>query len=108
MASIVLLVAGALFYLQFGLQALVQFFPQGVLALVGAMALGWGAFRMLRRHPASPIVFLGTVPLLALHAVMTLIERDELPFLVGSSLVPVIAAAAWLISRDSQASPGST
>lgn len=98
-ASLVLLVLSALFYLQFGLQALIHFLPQGLLALVGAIALGWGAVLSFRGRSASAIVFIGAVPLLLLHAVMTLVEPGELPFLIGSTPVPLIAGAVWLVSR---------
>jgi hypothetical protein len=94
---LILLVAIALFYLQFGLQALTQF-----LALVGAIALGRGAVRSYRGHSVLAIVFIGTVPLLLLHAVMTLLEPGELPFLIGSAPVPVLAGAVWLITGSSR------
>jgi hypothetical protein len=99
---LILLVAIALFYLQFGLQALTQFLPQGALALVGAIALGRGAVRSYRGHSVLAIVFIGTVPLLLLHAVMTLLEPGELPFLIGSAPVPVLAGAVWLITGSSR------
>ena len=99
-AGLILLVASALYYLQFGLQALIHFLPQGTMALVGALALGWGAVRIFRRRPSSAIAFLGTIPLLLLHAVMTLVEPGELPFLIGSIPVPLVAGAAWLVGRS--------
>lgn len=93
----------ALFYLQFGLQALFQFPPQGILALVGAFGLARAAFLTVRRRrPVSALVFVGTVPLLVLHAVMTLIEPGELPFLIGSAPVPVVAGGAWLTKGASR------
>lgn len=73
-------IRSALFYLQFGLQALVHFLPQGILALVGAFALGRAALLSARRRPVSALVFVGTIPLLVLHAVLTLIDPGELPF----------------------------
>lgn len=97
---ILLLGAFALFYLRFGLQALAHFLPQGALSLVGAIALGWGALRISRREPASVIVLSGTVPVLLLHAVMTFQDAGELPFLIGSAPVPVLAGALWLASRE--------
>jgi hypothetical protein len=98
-AGALLLALAALFYLQFGLQALVNFVPQGVLALLGAFALGRGAYLRLRGERVAFVVFLGTVPLLLLHAVMTLIESGELPFLIGSAPVPVVAGVVWLKQR---------
>lgn len=95
-AGTLLLGLAALFYLQFGLQALVHFPPQGILALVGALALGRAAFLCLRRRPVSALVFGGTVPILVLHAVLTLIDPGELPFLIGSAPIPVVAGVAWL------------
>lgn len=91
-----LLGLAALFYLQFGLQALVHYLPQGILALVGALALGRAAFLCLRRRPASALAFGGTIPVLVLHAVMTLMDPGELPFLIGSIPIPVVAGVAWL------------
>ncbi|MGH9195085.1 MAG: hypothetical protein ACRD1T_05015, partial [Acidimicrobiia bacterium] len=91
LASLVLLAFLALFYLQFGLQALSQFLPQGIATLVGAVGLGWGAVLTIRRRAASAVVLLGTLPVLILHAVMTLIDRRELAFLIGSLPVPVVA-----------------
>lgn len=96
-----LLGAVALFYLQFGLQALFQFPPQGGLALVGALALGWAAARTAGEWPRSAIVLAGTLPLLVLHAVMTLVDPGELPFLIGSAPVPTIAGAIWISTRSS-------
>lgn len=46
--SVLLLAVVGLFYLQFGLQALVHFVPQGILSLVGGIALLWGAVRRAR------------------------------------------------------------
>ena len=100
LVGIVLLVLAALFYLQFGLQALLQFPPQGILALVGALALGRASFLRLRRKRVSALVFFGTTPLLVLHAVMTLIEPGELPFLIGSAPIPAGAGVAWLNQRS--------
>jgi peptidoglycan/LPS O-acetylase OafA/YrhL len=96
-----LLGALALFYLQFGLQALFQSPPQGVLTLVGAVALGWAAVRAPREWSRSALVLAGTLPLLVLHAVFTLFDPGELPFLIGSAPVPVIAGAVWLLTRSS-------
>jgi len=98
-ASIMALVLLALFYLQFGLQALFQSPPQGILSLVGCVALFWGAVRTFRRRLAAPIVFLGNVPLLLFHAVFTLVDPGELPFLIGSLPVPLAAGAVWLVGR---------
>ncbi len=98
-ASVIALALLALFYLQFGIQALFQYPPQGILSLVGCVALFWGAVRTFRRRPAAAIVFMGTVPILLLHAVLTLVEPGELPFLIGSLPVPLAAGAMWLVGR---------
>ena len=95
-AGTLVLGLAALFHLQFGLQALVHYLPQGVLTLVGAFALSRAALLCLRRRPVSAVVFLGTIPILVLHAVMTLMEPGELPFLIGSTPIPVVAGVAWL------------
>ena len=84
----------ALFYLQFGLQALVHYLPQGALSLVGAGALGWGAVHRMRARPASAVVLAGTLPILVLHGAMTLDDPGEMPFLIGSIPVPAAAAIA--------------
>jgi hypothetical protein len=99
-AGFIALVVFGLFYLQFGLQALVNYVPQGLLALVGGVALVWGGARLLRRSPVSSFVFLGTVPIALLHGLMTLIDVGELPFLIGSAPVPIFAAAAWMVGRQ--------
>ncbi len=95
-ALTLLFILAALFYLQFGLQALVHFLPQGILALVGAFALGRAALLSVHRRPVSALVFVGTIPLLVLHAGLTLLDAGELPFLIGSAPIPVVAGAAWL------------
>jgi hypothetical protein len=100
LAAVAVLVLGCLYYLQFGLQALVHHLPQGILALVGAIALGWGAVRSARGQQAASVVFLGTVPVLVLHAAMTLEDRGELPFLIGSVPAPAVAAIAWVLRRS--------
>lgn len=96
------LVVAALFYLQFGLQALVHYLPQGALSLVGAATLGWGAALRMRWKPASSVVLVGTFPILALHAALTLIDPGEMPFLIGSIPVPVAAAIALIRGRDAR------
>lgn len=101
-ARLVLLGASGLYYLQFGLQALSQHLPQGALTLIGAAALIWGAIRTFRGRNSAAIVFLGTLPLLLLHAAMTWQDPGELPFLIGSAPVPVLAGAVWLFSRLSR------
>lgn len=98
-ATVIVLALACLFYLQFGLQALAHHLGQGVLSLVGAFALGFGTVRHARARPAAPVVFLGTLPVLMLHAVMTLEDPGELPFLVGSVPAPFIAGVAWLSDR---------
>lgn len=93
------LVAAALFYLQFGLQALVHDLAQGILSLVGAAALGWGVARRARGERSAGVVLVGTLPILALHAAMTLDDPGEMPFLIGSAPVPIAAAVATIIER---------
>lgn len=109
-AIMVVLVAASLYYLQFGLQALAHHVLQGALALVGAAALGWGVVRCARREPAAPVVFLGTLPVLVFHAVLTIEDPGEMPFLVGSIPAPLIAGIAWLLrlSRGPGPRPSST
>lgn len=97
---IVALTLAALFYIQFGLQALAHYVPQGALALVGGAALIAGIVRRVRRHSAAGIALAGTLPVLALHLWMTLEDPGELPFLIGSIPVPMIAAVAFLLSRS--------
>lgn len=92
--------AAGLYYLQFGLQALFHYIPQGVLALLGAFALMWGAVRTMRRVPASLLVLVGTLPMLLLHGAMTVADPGELPFLIGSIPVPLVAGIAWLVGRQ--------
>jgi hypothetical protein len=99
LAAVAVLVLGCLFYLQFGLQALAHHLPQGILALVGATALGWGAVRSGRGRQAASVVFLGTVPVLVLHAAVTLEDPGELPFFIGSVPAPTVAAIAWGLRR---------
>ncbi len=93
----------SLYYLQLGLQALDDFLPQGILSLVGAFALGWGTLLTFQRRPASGIVFLGTLPILFLHAKTTADDPGELPFLIGSLPVPLIAGLVWLVVRRAAA-----
>lgn len=90
--SVLCLAGAGLFYLQFGLQALAHHVPQGILSLVGAVALLWGAVRRARGTAASGVVLIGTLPILVLHGVMTLEDPGELPFLIGSIPVPLVAA----------------
>jgi hypothetical protein len=96
---IAVIVLVALFYLQFGLQALVHFWLQGALTLFGAAALAWGAARKVKGSTAALVVLVGTVPVFILHGVMTVVEPGELPFLVGSVPVPLVAGLAWLWGR---------
>lgn len=96
--SVIALTLLGLFYLQFGLQALFQYVPQGVLSLVGAVFLGWGVVLTFQRRPASGRVFWGTVPIFLLHVVATLMDPGELPFLIGSAPVPIVAGLIWLIN----------
>jgi hypothetical protein len=103
MAAALVLLLVCLFYLQFGLQALAHHVPQGVLSLVGALALGLGAVGAARRRTAALTVFLGTLPVLLLHAAMFLDDAGELPFLIGSVPAPTIAGVTWLWRRRSSA-----
>lgn len=89
----------ALFYLQFGLQALPHYPPQGALALLGAAALGWGSARLLKAAPAAKVTFLGTVPIALLHAIATILDPGELLFLLASLPVPVVAGPVWIAHR---------
>ncbi len=98
-AIVITLVLLGLFYLQFGLQALFHSPPQGILSLVGCVALFLGAVRVFRRRPAAAIVFLGNVPIVLFHAVYTLVDPGELPFLIASLPVPLAAGAMWLVGR---------
>ena len=98
--SVACLVVAGLFYLQFGLQALAHHVPQGILSLVGAAALLWGAARRWRGTIASGVVLFGTLPILVLHAVVTLEDPGELPFLLGSIPVPLLATLFLLGSRQ--------
>ena len=104
--TIIALVLLGHFYLQFGLQALFQFVPQGVLSLVGAVFLGWGAVLTFQRRPASGKVFWGTVPILLFHVVATLVDTGELPFLIGSLPVPIVAGLIWFIRRRPDSAEG--
>lgn len=108
--AVLCLVLAGLFYLQFGLQALAHHVPQGVLALVGAAALFWGAVRVGRGRTASGVVLLGTVPILGLHAFVTLEDQGELPFLIGSIPVPLVSALILLARRilGESLTPGGT
>lgn len=99
--SVISLVGAGLFYLQFGLQALVHHLPQAILSLVGAAALLWGAVLRARGTSASAVVLVGTLPILGLHAVMTLEDPGELPFLIGSIPVPLVAAVFLGVRRSS-------
>lgn len=99
--AVVAMVFASLYYLQFGLQALVHYLPQGLLALVGAVALGYGAARAWRRRSASAFVAAGTAPLLLLHLVLTIQDPGELPFLIGSIPAPLVSGIAWIRSRRS-------
>jgi uncharacterized membrane protein HdeD (DUF308 family) len=96
---VVVLALLALYYLQFGVQALAHFIPQGILALVGGVALGWAAVRAARRRASSSIVFWGTLPMLILHLAMTIEDPGEMPFLLGSIPVPLVAGVAWVVLR---------
>lgn len=92
--------AAALFYLQFGVQAMFNFIPQGALAIAGAVAIAWAGVRMVRCASWPFLLFWGTLPLLVLHAVMTVIEPGELPFLIGSAPVPMVAGIFWFSGRN--------
>lgn len=98
-ATTIILVAVCLFHLQFGLPALAHDIVQGILSLIGAAALGWGAVRHARRRAASWIVLTGTLPVLVYHGALTFEDPGELPFLVASIPVPLIAAARESVRR---------
>jgi hypothetical protein len=98
--TVVLLVAATLFYLQFGLQALAHYIPQGTLSLLGAAGLGWGVVRRLRGRPWAVVVLACTAPILVLHAAMTLDDSGEMPFLIGSIPVPAAALVATRSARS--------
>ncbi|HVL91532.1 MAG TPA: hypothetical protein VM841_15000 [Actinomycetota bacterium] len=94
---VILLIFGALFYLQFGLQSLTMHMLQAVSVLIGAAGLGWAAAAAIRRRPAAGIALWGTMPALLVHAGMTIQDSGELPFLIGSIPAPLIAGGALLI-----------
>ena len=89
----------ALFYLQFGLQALAHHLPQGALAVLGAVALAWGSARFVKRAPAAKSICLGTMPIALLHVVVTISDPGELGYLLGSLPVPVVAGSVWVAHR---------
>jgi hypothetical protein len=105
----VALVAVALFYLQFGVSAIGQWPPQAALVFLGVAALGVGAWRTLNGRAAARIVCLGTAPLWIMQILATAVVDDESPaFIVGTGVVPLIAAIVWLTHRRPRvaASPG--
>ena len=96
----VLLVFATLFYLQFGAQAIPHSAPQAALTFLGAMGLGWAAFRMARGQRAEGTVWLATMPLFLFQIVATFVIADESPiFLVGAGVAPLVAGLFWLIRR---------
>ncbi len=97
--GIVLLAFLPLFYLQFAVHAIFMVPSQGMMTLIAAGALGLGTSRMFRRQWASGIVFLGTIPLFLYHIPWTIIDPGEMPFLIGSAMVPALAGLAWLFRR---------
>lgn len=99
-----LLVFAALFYVQFGAHAILQSAPQAALTFLGAMALGWAAFRVVRGERAAGTVWLATMPLFVFQIVGTLLIPDESPiFIVGAGIAPVLAGMFWLVRRPRRA-----
>jgi hypothetical protein len=104
LASAVLIFA-TLFYLQFGAQAILQSAPQAALTFLGAIGLGWGAFRLARGERAAGTVWLATMPLFVFQIVGTFLIPDESPiFIVGASIAPVLAGMVWLVRRPRKSS----
>lgn len=96
----VALVAVALFYLQFGLQAIGQWLPQAALVFLGVATLGVGASRTLKGRDAARIVFLGTAPLWVMQIVALVFVEDESPaFVVVTGVVPLTAAIVRITHR---------
>ena len=98
-AGFVGLVFLALFYLFFGLNALVHHAGQSALAFLGGAALGWGSARFIMRAPAAKVICLGTMPIALLHLFLTIADPGELGFLLASLPVPVVAGAIWVEHR---------
>ena len=98
-AGFIVLVFLALFYLFFGLNALVHHVGQGAFAFLGGAALGWGSTRFIMRAPAAKVICLGTMPIAILHLILTIGDPGELGFLLVSLPVPVVAGAIWVTHR---------
>lgn len=97
----ILLGFSTLFYLQFGLYAIVHSPPQAVLTLLGAAALAWATVRFVRGRLASPIACLGTLPLFVFHAVVEVAgfyPDEALVFLYGAAVAPLLSGLFWLAS----------
>ncbi len=96
------LVVGALFYLQFAVQAIGNDLLQAALTLCGVAALAVGAYRILRHQHAALLVLLGTLPLLAFHVVAVFLYPDESPIYIAMfGVVPVVSLVVWLARRGS-------
>lgn len=98
-AGIIGLVILALFYVFFGLNALVHHAGQGASAFLGGVALGWGSARFVMRAPAAKVICLGTMPLAVVHLLLTIGDPGELGYLLASLPVPVVAGAIWIAHR---------
>jgi drug/metabolite transporter superfamily protein YnfA len=101
-ASSIGLVVGALYYLQFAIQAIANAPLQSALALVGVAALAAGAYRILRHQSAALLVLLGTLPLLVFHVAATFMIPDESPIYIAMfGVVPAVSLVVWLARRGS-------
>ncbi len=97
--ALVIIIFAALYYLQFGAQALAHHFLQGALSLLGAAGLFRAAFLKLQSRPASPIVLFSTLPVFVFHIIATIQDPGELPFLIGSTPAPLTAAMILIFQR---------
>lgn len=94
------LISATLFYLQFGAQAILQSAPQAAFTFLGAIGLGWAAFRLARGERAAGTVWLATMPLFVFQIIATFLIPDESPiFIVGAGVAPVVAGTCWLLRR---------
>ena len=99
-AAVVLLSLAALLYLQFGLSAIRQSPMQAALVFLGLAAIVAGIARLVQIRPASVVILAGTLPLLVMQVIATLLVEDESPaFIVISGVVPIGAGTAWLVGR---------
>jgi hypothetical protein len=101
-AGIILLSLAALLYLQFGLSAIRQSPMQAALVFLGLAAIVAGIARLVQIRPASARILVGTLPLLVMQVIATLLVEDESPaFIVISGIVPISAGTTWLVGRHS-------